>query len=149
MPAASEPVKLVKNHYHRDLPLQQRRGDRLKTVARETSQKEVVLMVRNSKLRATNASESVISKSAKSRKVTAVEDDHSDASDVEGEDNSDQSSEGEPIEYLAIATGLDSNCTVDMVEALRQAEENNLNFVCVPLFHPRLRVGSTINIRQK
>lgn len=106
-------------------------------------------MVRNSKLRATNASESVISKSAKSRKVTTVEDDHSDASDVESEDTSDQSSEGEPIEYLAIATGLDSNCTVDMVEALRQAEENNLNFVCVPLFHPRLRVGSTINIRQK
>ena len=103
----------------------------------------------NSKLRATKnleIFESLISKSVKSGKVAAVENDHFDASDVESEDTSDESSEGGPIEYLAIATGLDSNCTVDMVEALRQAEENNLNFVCVPLFHPRLRVGGHFNI---
>jgi hypothetical protein len=100
-------------------------------------------MVRNSKLRAINAAERLSSNSVNSGKVTAAEDDHSNASDEDSE-----GSEGEPIEYLAIASGLDSSCTVDMVEALRQAEENDLNFVCVPLFHPRLRVGSTVDRRE-
>ena len=57
------------------------------------------------------------------------------------DDGSNGSSEEDDIEYLSIATGLDTNCAMDMVDVLRQAEENNLNFVCVPLFHPRLRVG--------
>jgi hypothetical protein len=106
-------------------------------------------MVRNSKLRAINATERLSSNSVKPGKVTAAEDNHSNASDEDSEDASDGGSEGEPIEYLAIATGLDSSCTVDMVEALRQAEENDLNFVCVPLFHPRLRVGSTVHIERR
>ena len=57
------------------------------------------------------------------------------------DDGSNGSSEEDDIEYLSIATGLDTNYAMDMVDVLRQAEENNLNFVCVPLFHPRLRVG--------
>ena len=109
-------------------------------------------MVRASKLRFNGGAKSLkTSEATDNLEALEVkeedEDSHSDESNVESEDTSDESSEGEPIEYLAIATGLDSNCTVDMVEALRQAEENNLNFVCVPLFHPRLRVGSTFNIR--
>lgn len=68
-------------------------------------------------------------------------DDYRDDDDNDSEESYDGSSEGDSIEYLAIATGIDSNCTADMVEVLRQAEENNLNFVCVSLFHPRLRVG--------
>ena len=64
--------------------------------------------------------------------------------DESGDDGSDGSSDDEDVEYLAIATGLDTNCAMDMVDILRQAEENNLNFVCVPLFHPRLRVGENI-----
>ena len=68
-------------------------------------------------------------------------DDYRDSDDNDSEESYDGSSEGDSIEYLAIATGIDSNCTADMVEVLRQAEENNLNFVCVSLFHPRLRVG--------
>ena len=68
---------------------------------------------------------------------------HSDE-DESGDDGSNGSSGDEDVEYLAIATGLDTNCAMDMVDILRQAEENNLNFVCVPLFHPRLRVGENI-----
>ena len=67
--------------------------------------------------------------------------DDDDDEENDSEESYDGSSEGDAIEYLAIATGVDSNCTAEMVEVLRQAEENNLNFVCVSLFHPRLRVG--------
>jgi hypothetical protein len=64
--------------------------------------------------------------------------------DENSQDSSFGSSGGDSIEYLAIAIGIETNCATNLVELLRQAEENNLNFVCVPLFHPRLRVGETL-----
>ena len=82
----------------------------------------------------------------KKAEAVAMEEEESYSHDDEsGDDGSDGSSDGGDVEYLAIATGLDTNCAMDMVDILRQAEENNLNFVCVPLFHPRLRVGEIIN----
>jgi hypothetical protein len=71
------------------------------------------------------------------------ESDHS-GDDENSQDSSYGSSGGDSIEYLAIAIGIETNCATNLVELLRQAEENNLNFVCVPLFHPRLRVGETL-----
>ena len=75
---------------------------------------------------------------------------HSDEDGEEGESGSgsdggsNSESDDEETEFLAIATGMDTNCAIDMVDLLRQAEENNLNFVCVPLFHPRIRVGKIV-----
>lgn len=66
-------------------------------------------------------------------------DDEDDAE--EGEDGEDEESDGEEIELLHIATGLDTNSVMSLNEVLEKATEHNLNFVCVPLFHPRLRVG--------
>lgn len=80
--------------------------------------------------------------------ATHVESHESDNSDDDenSQDSSYGSSEGDSIEYLAIAIGIETNCATNLVEILRQAEENNLNFVCVPLFHPRLRVGETLRL---
>lgn len=97
----------------------------------------------------TSTLKSLYLKGAQNRRIakplpTPVENYESDNSDDENsQDSSYGSSEGDSIEYLAIATGLETNCATNLVEVLGQAEENNLNFVCVPLFHPRLRVGET------
>ena len=86
------------------------------------------------------------------KEVIIEEVNHSDEDEDEGESGSGSGSDGgsnsesddEETEFLAIATGMDTNCAIDMVDLLRQAEENNLNFVCVPLFHPRIRVGKIV-----
>lgn len=96
----------------------------------------------------TSALKSLYSKQAQQRRdakpqATPVDSHESDNSG-DDEDSSYGSSEGDSIEYLAIAIGIETKCATNLVELLREAEENNLNFVCVPLFHPRLRVGETL-----
>lgn len=93
----------------------------------------------------TSALRSLYSKQRRDAKpqATPVDSYESDNSG-DDEDSSYGSSEGDSIEYLAIAIGIETKCATNLVELLRQAEENNLNFVCVPLFHPRLRVGETL-----
>jgi hypothetical protein len=61
--------------------------------------------------------------------------------DDDDEDQGSDSESDEEFDDLTIATGVDTNCASDMVDMMRLAEENDLNFVCVPLFHPRMRIG--------
>lgn len=72
------------------------------------------------------------------------EEENDDDDEDEGNDSDEDSDE--EFDDLAIATGVDTNCAVDMVDMMRLAEENDLNFVCVPLFHPRMRTGETTEL---
>eukprot|EP00596_Hydrurales_sp_CCMP1899_P008489 CAMPEP_0119051778 /NCGR_PEP_ID=MMETSP1177-20130426/73282_1 /TAXON_ID=2985 /ORGANISM="Ochromonas sp, Strain CCMP1899" /LENGTH=677 /DNA_ID=CAMNT_0007031099 /DNA_START=71 /DNA_END=2101 /DNA_ORIENTATION=+ len=64
--------------------------------------------------------------------------------DDDDEDQGSDSESDEEFDDLTIATGVDTNCASDMVDMMRLAEENDLNFVCVPLFHPRMRIDPSI-----
>ena len=76
------------------------------------------------------------------------EDENQDDENSYDEDDEDSNSV-ESVELISIATGLDSNFVPDINDALALAEEHTLNFVCVPLFHPRLRVGELISFFRK
>lgn len=86
--------------------------------------------------------------SMKKTKIIKKEQAHYEEEEQEEDDEDDEGSDSdgesdEEFEDLAIATGVDTNCAVDMVDMMRLAQENDLNFVCVPLFHPRMRTGET------
>jgi hypothetical protein len=80
----------------------------------------------------------------KDHEYNGEEEEDDDDDEDEGNDSDEESDE--EFDDLAIATGVDTNCAVDMVDMMRLAEENDLNFVCVPLFHPRIRTGETTEL---